>query len=108
MSQLVVAFDVDGTLLNKTSGYEDTPNYSVLQVYFWHRSNGAKIIIWSGCGKDCARAMALKLGLKHRFEDTDNDPIIMEKPSFKDPNRLEPDITYDDEIIKLGKVNIQV
>ena len=106
---IFVAFDVDGTLLSKADGYEDTPNYKVIESYFHYRDVlGHKMIVWSGNGKDWARTWAMKLGLKHRFEDVSTDPLIMEKPRMADPYRLIPDICVDDEDVKLGKENIRV
>ena len=110
MSSLRVAFDVDGTLLSRKPGYEETPNYDVIKTYIFYRDvGGAQMIIWSGCGEDWARTWAQKLGLKNRFEDVATDPWkIMEKPRLDDPNRIIPDITFDDEVVLLGHINVQV
>ena len=105
---MLVAFDVDGCLLSKKEGYEDTPNYPVLETYCRHKAAGDTVIVWSGNGVDWARTWAMKLGLKHRFEAVAGDPICMEKPHLEDPNRIIPDITYDDEKVTFGRRNIQV
>jgi hypothetical protein len=104
------AFDVDGTLLRDESshGYEDTPNYPVIEMYMKYKAAGYQMVVWSGSGRDWARTWAMKLGLKHRFEDVAGDPICMEKPRLDDPNRLIPDVVVDNEEVLLGKENIRV
>jgi hydroxymethylpyrimidine pyrophosphatase-like HAD family hydrolase len=93
-----IAWDVDGTLIwDGQPPYEDhadTPRYSVIRLYLMLESLGCEMYIWSGGGVDYARRWAEKLGLRQA--------IIVAKGSFV------PDIAYDDEYVKLGKINIKV
>ena len=97
--KLVVAFDVDGTLIGQTYKDEDTPKYENISLLHWFQSQGHTIIVWSGCGFEYAERWAQKLGL--------GDIIIAEK-SIEEAKRLGVDIAVDDEDVKLGKVNIKV
>lgn len=93
-----IAFDVDDTLIIPavaTNMPSDTPNYDVIAVLKWFQKQGHTIIIWSGGGIDYAKTWAEKLALfpceirvKEKSEDID--------------------IAFDDCIVDLAKVNIQV
>ena len=52
------------------------------------------MIIWSGGGEDYAARWGQKLGLEATYH-------------FKDGS-IVPDIAFDDEDVKLGKINIRV
>lgn len=98
MNQLVIAFDVDDTLLAppEATGFDrDVPNYPVIAVYKFFQQQGHRMIIWSGGGVDYARMWADKLGL-------DPDDVI-EKTA--NPN---VDICFDDCDVQLAKVNVKV
>lgn len=97
-NKLVVAFDVDDTLIvpSIALGYEmDTPNYEVINLFKWFQSQGHYMIIWSGGGPDYAKHWASKLGLK-----ADEYPL-------KEKNE-NVDICFDDCDVILAKVNIKV
>ena len=87
-----VAFDVDGTLIHQIGEKEDTPRYDVISIFHLLELH-CNMFIWSGSGVDYAKRWSEKLGLK---------AAIVEKGCFT------PDITFDDEEVKLGKVNIRV
>ncbi len=58
MSKLVVAFDMDDTLIIPAvaTGFDrDTPNYDTIAVYRWVQAQGHTMIIWSGGGAEYAR-----------------------------------------------------
>lgn len=90
---MIIAFDVDGTLIYQIGEYVDTPRYDVIQMFELFQKFGNEMIIWSGSGFDYAERWAQKLGL---------DARILEKGS------IVPDIAVDDMEVKLGKVNIKV
>lgn len=93
-----IAFDVDDTLIIPavaTNLPADTPNYEVIAILKWFQKQGHTIIIWSGGGVDYAKTWAEKLGL--------NPCEIRVKEKSKDI-----DITFDDCMVDLAKVNIQV
>lgn len=99
--RLVVAFDVDDTLIVPAvaTGFDrDVPNYDTIAVYRWFQAQGAEMIVWSGGGEDYARQWADKLGLvADAFFDK------------HDPAKPYPDIAFDDSsYLDLGRVNVQV
>lgn len=92
-----IAFDVDDTLIvpSVVTGTVDTPNYEIIALYHFFKSQGHYMIIWSGSGIDWATRWAEKLGLA--------PDEIRRKQKSEDV-----DITFDDCIVDLGKVNIRV
>lgn len=91
-----IAFDVDGTLIHKSSYGDDTPRYSVLQLMFQFKQYGWKVYVWSGSGREYAKRWCEKLGIAEMVQE------VVIKGSFV------PEIAVDDMVTKLGKVNIQV
>lgn len=99
----IIAFDVEGTIIEQIGEKEDTPRYDVIQLVFIFKSFGCQIVIWTGhsYGADFAQRWANKLGIEA--------DACMAKPLFSDPGRLIPDIAFDDMAdCRLGKINIQV
>lgn len=96
-NKLVVAFDCDDVILipSVVTGTVDTPNYDTIAVYRWFQAQGNFMIVWSGGGIDYATMWARKLGL--------NPDEIREKT--KDDSI---DISFDDCMVDLAKVNIRV
>jgi hydroxymethylpyrimidine pyrophosphatase-like HAD family hydrolase len=90
---ITVAFDVDGTLIEQVGEKEDTPRYSVINIFHTYKNLGCQMYVWSGGGFDYAKRWAERLGL---------EATIAVKGSFV------PDIAFDDLEVELGKVNIQV
>lgn len=86
---LVVAWDVDGTLID----YQGKPRYDIIQLFHSLEKTGCKMVIWSGGGTDYAQHIADKLGLTAE---------IRVKGSFT------PDIAFDDQDASLGSVTIKV
>lgn len=115
MDKLVIAFDVDGTLIENGAmdEFDMKPNRRVVSLLIGlAHSKNVKIIVWSGAGKDWAESAvrALKLekfvkgcydkNLKGRDPDTGNyifEPEII------------PDIAFDDiQACHLGLLNVIV
>lgn len=89
---MIVAFDVDGTLIDKNN----QPKYSTILGYLWFKEMGNRMIIWSA-SKDWAANWNEKLGLKA--------DIVASKIEAKD---LNADICFDDEFVELAKVNYKI
>ncbi len=93
-----IAFDVDDTIIVPavaTNMPSDTPNYPLIAVYKWFQGQGHDMIVWSGGGVDYATRWAEKLGL---YPCT---ILVKEK-------RHDVDIAFDDCLVDLGTINIQV
>jgi len=90
---VAIAFDVDGTLIQLTGPKEDTPRYEIIAMFHFYEKMGCRMFIWSGGGVDYAQRWSEKLGLT---------AMVVAKGSFT------PDICFDDEDVKLAKVNIRV
>ena len=94
---MIICFDVDGTLID----FNDNPNYGLISVLKWFHANGDRVIIWSGGGKNYAAMWGGRLGLdKFVFAYAAKD---METTAL-----LNPDLTFDDSIVVLGKVNCKL
>ncbi len=91
---IVVAFDVDGTLVN----FDDTPNQDNILLFNHFQRLGCKTIIWSSAGQEYAESWCEKLGLKPSG--------IRLKPLNKKETEW-VDIAFDDDT-KLGVVSITV
>lgn len=100
MGRLVVAFDVDDTLIVPAvaTGFDqDVPNYETIAVYRWFQAQGHHMVIWSGGGEEYARHWAEKLGL-HADEYADKHAGLGGRP----------DLAFDDGDISLAVVNVKV
>jgi len=91
----VVAFDVDGTLIEEPG---DKPRADIIEKLIWHFQQGDFVVVWSGGGLDYARMWVSRLGL--------DKYIHAIWPKQKTATTV--DVTYDDQIVKLGKENILV
>lgn len=95
--QKLVAFDVDDTLV--TEKFEPIYENIALLKHFYRL--GCRIMVWSGGGMDYAKHHAEKLGLSkfvHYYAGKDSATAKASKPH----------ITFDDQKIELGIINIQV
>ena len=90
--QKVVAFDVDGTLIDE----DDVLRADVLDILLDHHSKGDTIVVWSGGGVTYARTWVSRLRLT-KYVDA-----VAAKGS------LDVDVAYDDQPVKLGKENFIV
>ena len=89
-----IAFDVDGTLIDD----KDQPRHDILTM-LRILSQYYDIIIWSGSGKDYAEMWSRRLFIDDIAED------VRVKPTKKD-NTI--DLAFDDEDVKLAKVNVKI
>ena len=80
MRKPIIAFDVDGTLID----YDDTPRDSVVNLYYAFQDLGFEMWIWSGGGRDYAQRWADRLQLHP------------DRVFAKDRN-LKPDVAVDDQ-----------
>ena len=64
---LLIAFDVDGTLIHQVGAAEDTPRYDIIQTFHFFEKLGNEMFIWSGGGVDYAERWSQKLGLKAKL-----------------------------------------
>lgn len=116
MKSVVIAFDVDGTLIRNDSdalqrGYP-IANESVRSGLIWLSSfKNVKIIVWSGGGAGYAQHVVTQLGLKkyvdgyasknHQGKDINGAHVFL--PDLK------PDIAIDDiQACELGVLNLIV
>ena len=94
---IIVAFDVDGCLIHTIGPKEDTPRYDVISIFNHFKRLGCRMVVFSGGGCDYAKRWMEKLGLECEIWSKE---IV--------PGRSLPDIVFDDEDVKLGKVNIKI
>jgi hypothetical protein len=100
-----VAFDIDDTLwkvrirnvLGRVVG-DQVPDYDIIQVLRWFAANGDDVYVWSAGGIDYAQQIVDKLGL------SESVTVVAKQ---EDP-RFIPDLTFDDEAIKIGMANCRV
>lgn len=115
MTKLVIAWDIDDTLIipSVVTGDRDTPNYENIAIYKWFQSQGHTMVLWSGSGTDWAQTWWEKLGLapfkvlvkEARIVHKGSDPCIGREC---DDDDYEVDLCFDDCLVDLAKVNIQV
>lgn len=96
LSQVEVAYDVDGTLIT----YEDQPNTDVIESLKFHFQVGCYVIVWSGGGKEYAEVWVRRLGLEKFVSEVRMKPLATEETVV--------DLCYDDQIVGYGKVNVRV
>jgi hypothetical protein len=81
MKEIIVAFDIDGTLISNTQGFSfehlNIDVYNLLVLF--SKMKNTKIVCWSGGGKDYAEQIAVKYGFsnlihefsgKHEYDET--------------------------------------
>jgi phosphoserine phosphatase len=103
-----IAFDVDNTLYKVNwvmrNGINfpvyQSPDYELMQVLFWYVNNGYNVYIWSAGGIDYAKSICEKLGIL--------DKVQVIRKDMQTAREYNIDLTYDDQIVLLGKVNIRV
>jgi predicted HAD superfamily phosphohydrolase YqeG len=90
-----VAFDIDGTLID----YDDNPRHDIIALLKEHRERGDFVYVWSGGGSAYARMITGRLGL---------EPFVGGYASKAEAPFIDADITYDDQLVKLGRENVCV
>ena len=94
MERTVIAFDVDGTLIDN----DDKPRYNVINLLRLLSYQHTRIIVWSGGGQGYAEHWVRKLGLEK----------YVWACFAKDPD-LALDICFDDQPeFKMGKAVVIV
>lgn len=81
MKEVIIAFDIDGTLITNTNGVGverlNIPVYQLLTLF--RGMKNTKIVVWSGGGKEYAQQIAVKYGFanlvdvfegKHEYDET--------------------------------------
>lgn len=65
MKEIIIAFDIDGTLISNTNGLgQERLNLDVYQLMvLLSKQKNTKIIVWSGGGKEYAEQIVRKYGL---------------------------------------------
>lgn len=56
---MLVAFDIDGTLIDAV----DKPRQDVLDLLKWFQSHNCEVVVWSGGGLDYVKTWISRLGL---------------------------------------------
>jgi hypothetical protein len=124
MKNVLIAFDVDGTLRKNTMHDTVVPNERVCRQLIDHaHSKNTTIMVWSGGGELYARQCAQSLGIAS-YVDMYADKKVVPCASLGHQSRLtggdcddwhfaydgpQPDIAYDDiQSFSLGKINIIV
>lgn len=126
MKQVLIAFDVDGTLISNgaLAEHEIVANERIrtLLIIFAHMKN-VKIMVWSGGGELWARQAAAKLGIeKYVDQYADKQYKACERPECVAARRggtfchhhvfgtdIRPDIAIDDiQACELGVYNLIV
>ena len=104
---MIIAFDVDGTLVT----YQDEPRWDVLDMLRL-LSKKHTIISWSGGGKDYAEMWVRKLHIEKYISSCHTKPIRDITQNYFYDGAEEgidkPDVCFDDEIVDLATINIQI
>lgn len=113
MKKVVVAFDVDGTLIDD----QDVPHLPTINLLVILASfKNVEIVVWSGGGQDYAEMWVRRLGLqkfvkrcydKNHISSVTGTGKVGEHHIFDPP--IKPDIAIDDiQDCELGKLNLIV
>lgn len=105
MKEIIIAFDVDGTLISNTNGLgKERLNIDIYNIMvLLSKQKNTKIIVWSGGGKDYAEQIVLKYGLGKYVE------AIYAKQDYDESIHGKVDIAFDDQhIFSLADKNIIV
>ena len=94
MKQIIIAFDIDGTILNNEGAIRDNGiNLPVVQLMeiLKKKMKNTRIIVWSGGGEDYALHIVRKYGLSKYVDDCYGKAEYDEKLDGK------VDIAFDDQ-----------
>ncbi len=107
MKKVVIAFDVDGTLID-SEGHTNRRQVDLL-IALAHMKN-TEIVVWSGGGKDYAEMIVRKLDLeKYVDKCADKNHMGLEDGKHVFNPDMTPDIAVDDiQACILGKINLIV
>lgn len=90
---VTVAFDVDGTLI---SSRDDRALEDVRTLLVTLKRLGCRIVVWSGCGSGYAQMVSRRIHVDHCVD------------AYADKGVIHADITFDDQEVKLGLVNVRI
>jgi len=100
MKEIIICFDIDGTLLNNEGIPPQTPHYlrpkcginleAVMILQILSRMKNTKIYVWSGGGKDYAEQICRQYGFE-RYVDK-----CFGKHEYDEAIDGHPDICFDD------------
>lgn len=112
MKQVVIAFDIDGTLRDNTITDKVVANERVRSLLIALASmKNTKIIVWSGSGEIYARQVSASLGIDKYVDQYSDKNYLGKSPDGRhmfDPE-LSPDIAVDDiQECVLGGINLIV
>ena len=101
MQKIIIAFDVDGTLIKNGGAYKDISNPRIVELLKTLASfKNIKIVVWSGGGKDYAQRWVRLLGVE------DSVWRVASKTEWKE---IKADIAIDDiQDTAIGKLNLIV
>jgi hypothetical protein len=101
----VVAFDTDETIYKSWDPGDGSRSmmirWDVINIAICLKQVGAKLVLWSGGGGEYAKSVANRMGLSFLFDE-------FSMKSNADAERLCVDISFDDQLVDLGKVSIKV
>lgn len=108
MKKVIIAFDVDGTLIDS----EGNTNWRITELLrLLSRFKNTEIVVWSGGGKSYAEMIVRKLGLEKYVKRCEDKNHLGKDEAGKhvfDPD-LKPDIAIDDiQACELGSINLIV
>lgn len=107
-----VAFDVDGTLINKDEEGRDVPRLDVLNLFSMFHKFKCDIYLWSGGGTQYAQQWAHKLGIGRQVTVIPKENISVCSAHLKltkdCPACYFIDIAVDDQEVNLGRLNMRV
>ena len=93
MKNIIIAFDIDGTLISNTSGLGQEklqiPTYNLIVLL--SRMKNTRIIVWSGGGKDYAEQIVRKYGMTEYVE------ACYDKHLYDETIDGKVDIAFDDQ-----------
>lgn len=103
MKEIIIGFDVDGTLISNTNGLgKEKLNIDVYNLMvLLSKMKNTKIIVWSGGGKDYTEQIVQKYGLaqdvdacygKHEYDETINGRVDIAFDDIHDFNMADKNL----------------
>lgn len=115
MQKIVIAFDVDGTLIRDGYMGDGTPMVNErirTLLVILSRMKNTKIIVWSGGGEIYARQVAREIGIHKLVDGYASKNLLEERDENGHPQfnpDIKPDIAIDDiQSCELGVLNLIV
>ena len=103
---MIIAFDIDGTLIT----YQDKPRWDIIELVKI-LSKYHTVIAWSGGGQDYTESWIRRLFLQDYITGCYSKPIgdteMTIQGELVDPRKY-VDISFDDEMVDLAKINIKI